>query len=105
MPNVVRRPRQCRPLRQSERTRDHARSDLLHWPSEAIAVATGLPRTAVQSALRSGVESPKKQTGRKPIITRKVRERLVARATLDAAHHRMTYTEITWLEGVQAGKP
>jgi len=121
MPNIVRRPRQCRPLRPSERTRDRARQpgtkltykqryriftlfDLLHWSSEAIAVAMGLPRTTVQSVLRSGVESPKKQTGRKPIITRKARERLVARATLNAAHRRMTYKEIAQLEGVQAGR-
>jgi hypothetical protein len=64
----------------------------------------GLPRTTIQSVLRSGVESPKKQTGRKPIITRKVWERLVARATLDAVHCRMTYKEIARLGGVQAGR-
>jgi hypothetical protein len=121
MPNIVRRTRQCRPLRPSERTRDHAHkpgtrlthkqcyhiftlSDLLHWSSEAIAVAMGLPWTTVQSVLRLRVESPKKQTGRKHIITCKVQERLVARATLDAAHRRMMYKEIARLEGVHAGQ-
>ena len=62
----------------------------------------GLPRTTVQSVIRSQVEAPKKQTGRKPAITGEIRERLVARATLDAAHRRMTYKEIARLEGVQA---
>ena len=33
-----------------------------------------------------------------------VRERLVARATLDAAHRRMTFQEIAWVEGVQASR-
>lgn len=64
----------------------------------------GLPRTTVQSVLASGAEVPQKQTGRKPAITDKVRERLVARATLDAVHRRMTYKEIARLEGVQAGQ-
>jgi Transposase len=64
----------------------------------------GLPRTTVQSVLRSGTEAPNKQTGRKPVITGKIRQRLVARATLDAAHRRMTYKEIAQLEGVQASR-
>lgn len=121
MPNIVRRPRQCRAIPPSERNRDLTRqpgtrltykqrcriftlSDLLHWSSEAIAMTMGLPRTTVQSVLRSGVEAPTKQAGRKPAITAKLRERLVARATLDAAHRRMTYKEIARLEGVQAGR-
>jgi len=58
----------------------------------------------VQSVLRSGVKSPKKQTGRKPAITRKVRKRLIARATLDATHRQITYKEIARLEDVQAGQ-
>lgn len=119
MPNVVRRPRQCRPLRPTEQSRDQTRqpgtklsykercriftlSDLLHWTPEAIATTMGLPRTTIQSVIRSQVEAPKKQTGRKPAITGEIRERLVARATLDAAHRRMTYKEIAQLEGVQA---
>ena len=64
----------------------------------------GLSRTTVQSVLGSRVGTPKKQTGRKPGITRRIRERLVARATLDAAHRQMTYKEIAQLEGVQAGR-
>ena len=108
MPNLVRRPRQCRPLRVSEQSRDLTRqpgtkltykercrifilSDLLHWKPEAIATAMGLPRTTVQSVIRSKVEARMKQTGRKPAITDEIRERLVARATLNAAHRRMTF--------------
>ena len=119
MPNVVRRPRQCRPLRPTDQTRDQTRqpgtklsykercriftlSDILHWTPEAIATTMGLPRTTIQSVIRSQVEAPKKQTGRKPAITGEIRERLVARATLDAAHRRMTYKEIARLAGVQA---
>lgn len=64
----------------------------------------GLPRTTVQSVLKSGVEVSKKPAGRKPAIMDKTRTRLIARATLDAAHRRMPYTEIARLEGVQAGR-
>jgi hypothetical protein len=53
--------------------------------------------------LKSQVEAVRRQAGRKPAITDKVRERLVARATLDDAHRRMTYKEIACLEGVDAG--
>ena len=121
MPNIVHRPRQCRVLRPSEQNRDLTRqpgtrltykercrtftlSDLLHWSSEAIAAIMGLHRTTIQSVLRSRAETPKKQMGRKPAITRRIRERLVARATLDADHRRMTYSEIARLEGVEAGR-
>lgn len=64
----------------------------------------GLPRSTVQSVLQSGIQVPKRPAGRKPAITDKIRERLIARATLDAAHRRMPYTEIARLEGVQAGR-
>jgi len=121
MPNIVRRPRQHRALRPSQRNRDHTRqpgtrlisqqryriftlSELSHWSAEAIAAAMGLPRTTVQSVLASGIEALPKQAGRKPAITDEVRERLVTRATLNAAHRRMTYQEIARLEGVQAGR-
>lgn len=120
MPNIIRSPCQYRPLRSSERNRDLIRkpgtrlthkqrcriftlSSLLHWSAESIATSTGLPRTTIQSVLKSGTEVPKKQVGRKPIITDKIRERLTARATRNAAHRRMTYQETTRLEGVQAG--
>ena len=49
-----------------------------------------LPRTTAQSVLTSRAKIPKKQTGRELAITDKMRERLVARATLDAAHRQMT---------------
>lgn len=65
----------------------------------------GLFQTTVQFALNPGAEAPQKLTGRKPAITDKMRERLVARATLDAAHRRITYKEIARLECVQAGRP
>jgi len=45
----------------------------------------GIPRKTIQSVLTSGAEAPQKQTGRKPVITDKIRERLVARATFNAA--------------------
>jgi hypothetical protein len=120
MPNIVRRPRHHRTVRLSDRNQDLTRqpgtrlaykqrcriftlSDFLYWSPGAIATTMGLPRTTVQSVLTSGAETPQKQTGRKPAITDKIRERLVARATLDAAHRRMAYKEIARLESVQAG--
>ena len=85
MPNLVRRPRQCRPLRISERSRDLTRqprtkltykercriftlSDLLYWKPEVITTAIGLARITVQSVIRSKVETQIKQIGKKPII-------------------------------------
>jgi hypothetical protein len=113
--------RQYRALRPSERARDLNRrpgarltykqrcriftlSKVLCWSVEAIATSMGLPRTTVQSVLKSGAEAPKKPVGRKSAITNQVRQRLIARATLDAAHRRMTYKETARLEGVQAGR-
>lgn len=52
--------------------------------------------------LKSGVEVPKKPAGRKPLITDEMRQRLISRATLDAAYRRMTYNEVARLEGVYA---
>ena len=118
MPNIARRPR---PLRPSERNQDLTRqpgtrltykercriftlSDLLHWPAEAIATNMGLARSTVQSVLKSGVEAHAKPRGRTPAITDNIRHRLIARATLDAAHRRMTYNDIARLEGVQVGR-
>ncbi|PSN59239.1 hypothetical protein BS50DRAFT_260293 [Corynespora cassiicola Philippines] len=91
-------------LTYKQRCRIFMLSELPHWSIEAIAVATGLARTTVQSVLKSGTEVPKVPAGRKPAITDKVRERLVARATLDANHRRMKYEDIARLEGVQAGR-
>jgi hypothetical protein len=64
----------------------------------------GLPRTTFQSAIYSIMETPTKQLGRKPNLTGQIRKRLVARATLNAAHRRMTYKEIAQLEGIQASR-
>lgn len=63
-----------------------------------------LPRITVQSVLALGVEAPWKPVGRKPAITDEIRKRLIVRATIDAAHRRMTYKEIARLEGVQASQ-
>ena len=50
------------------------------------------------------METPTKQLGKKPNLTSRIRKRLVARATLNAAHRRMTYKEIAQLEGMQASR-
>jgi len=111
MPNIVRGLRQHRGLRPPEQNGDRMRqpgtrltyqqrcriftlSELPHWPSEIIATAMGLVRTTVQSVPESKVEAPQEQVGRKRAITDKIRRRLVARATLDAAHRRMKYEEM-----------
>jgi hypothetical protein len=118
MPNLVRRPRPLRSpkhgnvlnrdpgtkLTYKERCRIFTLSDFLGWKQEAIATSMGLPRTTVQSAIYSMMETPTKQLGRKPKPTGQIRKRLVAGATLDAAHRRMTYGEIAQLEGIQAGR-
>jgi hypothetical protein len=64
----------------------------------------GLPRITIQSVLKSGVEAPKKLAGRQSAITDKTRARLIACATLKAAHQRMPHIEIARLGGVQAGR-
>ena len=118
MPNIVRRPRPPRSqkhgnvlkrdpgtkLTYKQRCRIFTLSDLLGWKQEAIATSMRLPRTTVQSVIHSMMEAPTLQLGRKPNLTDRIRKRLVARATLDAAHRRMTYNEIAQLEGIQAGR-
>src|SRR5436305_10767746 len=118
MPNLVRRPRPLRSqkhgnvlkrdpgtkLTYKERCRIFTLSDLLGWKQEAIATSMRLPRTTVQSVIHSMMEAPTQQLGRKPNLTDRIRKRLVARATLDAAHRRMTYKEIAQMEGIQAGQ-
>jgi len=97
----------CQPgtkLTYKERCRIFTLSDLLHWTPEAIATAMGLARTTVQSVIKSKVEAHMKQTGRKPAIMGDIQECLIAHATFDAAHCRMTFKEIARLEGVQAGR-
>ena len=114
MPNLVRRPRLLRSpkygnvlnrdpgskLTYKERCRIFTLSDFLGWKQEAIATSMGLPRTTVQSAIYSMMETPTKQLGRKPNLTCQIRERLISRTTLDDAHRLMTYEEIAQLEGI-----
>lgn len=69
-----------------------------------IAATMVLPRTTVQSVIRSMAETPTKQMGRQPKLTSQIRKRLVARATRDAYHRRMTYLQIAHLEGIMAGR-
>ena len=83
MPNLVRRPRPLRSpkhgnvlnrdpgskLTYKERCRIFTLSDFLGWKQEAIAMSMGLPRTTVQSAIYSMMETPTKQLGRKPKLT------------------------------------
>jgi hypothetical protein len=112
MPNIVRRPCPLRSqkhanvlkrdpgtkLTHKERCRILTLSDFLGWKQRAIATNMELPRTTVQSAIHSMMEAPRKlqqsNWGRKPNLTGQIRKHLVARATLDAAHRRMTYKEI-----------
>lgn len=120
MLNIARKTRKQRALRPSERNRDPSRRPGtrltykqrchiftlrdLFWPAERIAASMGLPRTTVQSVLRSGSEVPKKPAGRRPATTDWIRKRLVNRATLDAAHCWILYKQIAQLEGVTAGR-
>lgn len=121
MSNTIRRVHKQRTLRPSERNRNPNRvpgtrltykercriftlAELTKWSAEVIATSMGLPRSTVQSVLKSGIEEVKKQVGRKPAITDEIRKRLIARATLDAVHRRMPYERIAQLEGVQAGR-
>jgi hypothetical protein len=79
-------------------------SKLLHWKAETITNVTGVPRSTVQSILKAGIGMPRKPVGRRPLINDEVCKRLIARATLNAAHRRLPYEEIARLEGIQCGR-
>lgn len=121
MPNLVRRSCPLRSLRSPgqstnlarnpgtrltyrERCRIFALFYISKWSQATIAMTLGLPRTTVHSVIYSMVETPTKQMGRQPMLISQIRKRLVAHATLNAGHRRMTYQQIAHLERVMAGR-
>jgi hypothetical protein len=74
------------------------------WSKMRISRELQIARSTVISTIARGIVTPDRPIGRKPILTTQKRKRLTARATLNAAHRRMTYEEIAEIEGIQACK-
>jgi transposase len=89
------------PLTERERTQILTLHSIAGWPIRQIARELRLAYSTVSLCVKSGVFTPKKQVGRKPILTTQKRRRLIARATRDALHRRMPLGQIAHLEGVQ----
>ena len=56
------------------------------WKKRAIARHLNLAYSTVQSCIKSGIFTPQKSTGRKPIINIPKRQRFIQRATLNTLH-------------------
>lgn len=93
------RPRGQR-LTERERTQILTLYTIAKWNLRQIARELRIARSTVQLCVRSGLCTPKRPPGRKPILTTKKRRRLVHRATLDAFHRRLPYEEIAELEDI-----
>ena len=72
------------------------------WNKTKIAKELNIAHSTVRLAIKRGICTPTKPTGRPPILTTRKRRRLVNRATLDAYHRRLTYEEIADIEGISA---
>jgi len=72
------------------------------WNQSKIAKELQLARSTVQLTIKRGICTPTKPAGRPPMLTTRKRRRLVQRATQDALHRRMSYEEISQLEGISA---
>ena len=88
-------------LTERERTRILTLYNDAKWSIRRIAREVRIPRSTVQNCIHSGFYTPRKQIGRKPMLTTRKRRRLIRRATLDAYHRRLTWEEIAQLEDIQ----
>jgi transposase len=88
-------------LSERERTKILTLATHAHWSKRAIARELRIAESTVRAIINSGIYTPQKQVGRRPILTTQKRRRLVARATKDALHRRMPLGQIAHLEGIQ----
>ncbi len=72
------------------------------WNQTRIAKELRLARSTVQLTIKRGICTPTKPAGRPLMLTTRKRHCLIQRATLDAFHRRMTYEEISQIEGISA---
>jgi hypothetical protein len=86
----------------SERIRILTLANDAGWNKSRIARQLRLPYSTVVSCIESGFSTPRKQPGRKCLLTTRKRQRLIDRATKDAFHHWMPYEEVAQFEGIQA---
>jgi transposase len=91
-------------LSERERTEILTLHNRAHWTRRAIARELRIAESTVRKIINSGIYTPPKQIGRRPILTTQKRRRLIARATKDALHRRMPLGQIAHLEGIQICK-
>lgn len=75
---------------------------IAHFSKRRIGRELSLAQGTVQYCIQQGFATPKKQIGRKLMLTTQRRKRLILRATLDSFHRRLTLSEIADLEGIRA---
>jgi transposase len=88
-------------LTERERTEILTLFNRAHWSRHHIARELRISLSTVRLVINSGVFTPLKQLGRRPILTTQKRRRLVRRATINALHRRKTFQQIAQLEGIQ----
>jgi transposase len=71
------------------------------YSATRIAIELRLSRSTVQSCIQQGFMTPKRPQGRLPILTTQKRKRLVARATQNAFHRRLTLDAIADLKKIR----
>ncbi|KAF1967760.1 hypothetical protein BU23DRAFT_375150, partial [Bimuria novae-zelandiae CBS 107.79] len=71
------------------------------WGYTRISTSLQIPRSTVRRTILHP-ETPRHPRGRPPILDTPKRQRLVRRATIDAFHRRLPYTDIAFLEGINA---
>src|ERR1700761_7596153 len=89
-------------LTQTERTQILTLYHTANWNKSQIAKKLRLALSTVRLCIQTGISTPQKPNGRPPNLIIRKRQRLIQRATLDAAYRRMIFEEIAELEGIQA---
>jgi hypothetical protein len=72
------------------------------WSKRRIGRELEIAQSTVRLVISKGTVTPTKPIGREPLLTTGKRRQLVAQATKDALHRRMTYKEIAHLKGISA---
>jgi hypothetical protein len=70
------------------------------WSKRKIGRELQIAQSTVRKVISSGIVTPTKPIGRAPLLTTGKRCRLVARATQDAFHRRLTFEEVAHIEGI-----
>jgi transposase len=74
------------------------------WSKRRISRELEIAESTVRKTISRGIVTPDRLIGRPAKLTTRKRRRLIARATQDAFHRRLSYLEIAKIEGLKACK-